>query len=321
MDKDKIAVVDYEDYISGHSEKRANFIKNFGDSFSNMGFAIVKNHGVTNELRSKLFEASKAFFNLPVDVKKQYENLALFGQRGYISKNRESAKGKSVPDIKEFYHIGQNVTDDDPIIEEYPDNIWPKEVLDFKNVGETVYQTFEATGKNLLKSVALYLNLDEHYFDDKIYNGNSILRLLHYYPVKDLSEIPDGAIRAAAHGDINLITLLMGGSAEGLQAQTLSGEWTPVSPKENEIVVNIGDMLARLTNNKFRSTQHRVITPNTESWMTPRFSAPFFLHPRSNMDLSCLDSCIDSNSPKVYSDITAGAFLTERLIELGLKKG
>lgn len=320
MNKDAIAVVDYNDYISGDTEKRNAFIKNFGDSFSNMGFAIVRNHGVSSALRNQLMEVSKAFFELPTDTKKRYENLALAGQRGYISKNRESAKGQSLPDIKEFYHIGQTVTDNDPIKEEYPDNIWPKEIAQFKSVGETVYNTFEQTGKNLLQAVALYLGLPEGYFNDKVHNGNSILRLLHYYPVHNLNDIPKGSVRAAAHGDINLITLLMGGSAEGLQAQTLSGEWIPVSPKDDEIVINIGDMLARLTNNRFRSTQHRVISPEPDSWKSPRYSAPFFLHPRSNMDLTCLSSCINTDNPKSYDDMSAGEFLTERLIELGLKK-
>jgi len=320
MDVNKIAVVDYNDYTSGDTHKRKNFIQEFGDSFSNMGFAIVRNHGVTKVLKDKLFEVSKAFFALPTEEKLKYEDLALAGQRGYISKLRESAKGKSVPDIKEFYHIGQTVTDGDLIKNEYPDNIWPIEVLEFETVCQEVYQTFEQTGRNLLKSTALYLGLDEDYFSPKIHNGNSVLRLLHYYPVKDLSEIPEGAVRAAAHGDINLITLLMGGSAEGLQAQTLGGEWIPVSPKDDEIVVNIGDMLARLTNNRFRSTQHRVISPREESWLTPRFSTPFFLHPRSDMDLTCLESCVTEDNPKQYEDMTAGEFLTERLIELGLKK-
>lgn len=321
MSKDEIAVVDYHDFTSGDPKKRTNFIKSFGDSFSNMGFAIVKNHGVTADLRQELLRVSKAFFELPAAVKKTYENLALAGQRGYISKNRESAKGSSLPDIKEFYHIGQTVTDNDPIKADYPDNIWPQELKDFEAIGQKVYATFENTGKNLLKAVALYLNLNENYFDDKVHNGNSILRLLHYYPVKNLADIPEGAVRAAAHGDINLITLLMGGSAEGLQAQTLAGEWIPVSPEADEIVINIGDMLARLTNNRFRSTQHRVITPHVESWQSPRFSAPFFLHPRAEMDLTCLDTCINEKHPKAYSDMTAGEFLTERLIELGLKKG
>lgn len=320
MDLNKIAVVDYNDYVSGDAQKRETFIKDFGDSFANMGFAIVRNHGVTPELRNKLFEVSKAFFNLPEEIKRKYENMALHGQRGYISKNRETAKGKAVADLKEFYHVGQTVTDGDPIKAEYPDNIWPAEITEFETVCQKVYQTFEQTGQNLLKSTALYLGLPENYFGPKVHNGNSILRLLHYYPVADKSQIPAGAVRAAAHGDINLITLLMGGSAEGLQAQSLDGHWINVSPKEDEIVVNIGDMLARLTNDKLRSTQHQVITPNEASWLTPRFSTPFFMHPRSDMDLTCLESCISAERPKAYADMTAGEFLTERLEELGLKK-
>ncbi|MDC3352286.1 isopenicillin N synthase family oxygenase [Crocinitomicaceae bacterium] len=320
MSKNAIAHVDYLDYSQGDAATRQKFIEEFGDSFSNMGFAIVKNHGVTEELRTKLFEVSKAFFELPDDVKKRYEDEKLHGQRGYISKNKESAKGKSVPDLKEFYHIGQTVEDNDPIKEEYPDNIWPKEVTEFEAVGQEVFQTFENTGRNLLRAIALYLDLDENYFDDKIHNGNSVLRLLHYYPVADKSQIPEGAVRAAAHGDINLITLLMGGSAEGLQAQSLDGEWISVSPGPDEIVINIGDMLARLTNDRLRSTQHQVITPNEESWTKPRYSTPFFLHPRSDMDLTCLDTCVSADNPKEYADMTAGEFLTERLIELGLRK-
>ena len=183
-----------------------------------------------------------------------------------------------------------------------------------------MYDTFENTGRNLLRAIAVYLGLDENYFDAKIHNGNSILRLLHYYPVADKSQIPAGAVRAAAHGDINLITLFMGGSAEGLQAQSLDGEWISVSPAPDEIVINIGDMLARLTNDRLRSTQHQVITPNEESWTKPRYSTPFFLHPRSDMDLTCLDSCVSAENPKGYPDVTAGEFLTERLIELGLRK-
>lgn len=320
MNKNQIAHVDYLEFSQGDSQKRLAFIQSFGDSFSNMGFAIVKNHGVTAELRAKLFEVSKQFFELPDDVKRRYEDEKLHGQRGYISKNKESAKGKSVPDLKEFYHIGQTVKDNDPIKAEYPDNIWPKEVTEFEAVGQEVYDTFENTGRNLLRAIALYLGLDEKYFDAKIHNGNSILRLLHYYAVTDKSQIPEGAVRAAAHGDINLITLLMGGSAEGLQAQSLDGEWISVSPAPDEIVINIGDMLARLTNDRLRSTQHQVITPNEESWTKPRYSTPFFLHPRSDMDLTCLESCVSAENPTGYPAVTAGEFLTERLIELGLRK-
>ena len=222
--------------------------------------------------------------------------------------------------MKEFYHVGQEVTDGDPIKEEYPDNIWPKEIEEFQEVSLKVYQTFENTGRNLLRAIALYLDLEEDYFDDKIHNGNSVLRLLHYFPLTDIDNIPDDAVRAAAHGDINLITLLMGANADGLQAQTLDGDWIAITPEENQIVINVGDMLERLTNNRLRSTIHRVVNPPKELLGTPRYSTPFFLHPRSEMDLTCLDSCIDDNHPKGHEDITAGEFLNERIQELGLNK-
>lgn len=315
--KNEIATVDYNDFLDKSTRK--NFIKSFGDSFSNMGFAIVENHGVTADLRERLYKASIAFFNLPEDIKLKYEDLSNGGQRGYISKYRETAKGFKVPDLKEFYHIGQEVTDGDSIKEEYPGNIWPKEIEDFENIGLEVFKTFEKTGQNLLRAIALYLDLDETYFEPKVHNGNSILRLLHYFPLTDIKDLPEGAVRAAAHGDINLITLLMGVNAQGLQAQTLEGKWISVVPGENQIVINVGDMLERLTNNKLRSTQHRVINPPKDELGKPRYSTPFFMHPRSSMDLSCLESCISENNPKKHTDILAGDFLQERIKELGLK--
>lgn len=317
-DKNKIATVDYHAFLN--EDTRDSFIKEFGDSFANMGFAVVENHGVTKELREKLYDVAIKFFALPDDVKKRYEDLEIGGQRGFISKFRETAKGRTQADLKEFYHVGQEVTDGDPIKKEYPDNIWPKEIEDFKKVGLEVYQTFENTGRNLLRAIALYLDLDENYFDDKIHNGNSVLRMLHYFPLTDIDNIPDDAVRAAAHGDINLITLLMGANADGLQAQTLDGEWIAITPAENQIVINVGDMLERLTNNKLRSTIHRVVNPPKDKLGTPRYSTPFFLHPRSDMDLSCLESCVDDKNPKAHIDITAGEFLSERIRELGLDK-
>ncbi len=315
--KDKIATVNYFDFLD--ETKRADFIQSFGDSFSTMGFAIVENHGVTEELRQRLYDVSVAFFDLPEEIKLKYEEVENGGQRGYISKYRETAKGNTIPDLKEFYHVGQEVSDGDEIAKEYPENIWPEEIQDFKEVCLEVYQRFEKTGQNLLRAIALYLDLDEEYFTPKIHNGNSILRLLHYFPLTNVADLPEGAVRAAAHGDINLITLLMGVNAEGLQAQTLDGEWIPVVPGENQIVINVGDMLERLTNNRLRSTQHRVINPPKDQLGKPRYSTPFFLHPRSGMRLDCLESCIDSDHPKGFDDISAGEFLEERLRELGLK--
>ncbi|MFK7798042.1 MAG: isopenicillin N synthase family dioxygenase [Aureispira sp.] len=315
-----VPTVDYHDFISGDSQKREQFIQDLGDAFSQIGFVIVRNHGVSEELRQELFDLSKNIFAQPQEVKQKYEDLDNGGQRGYISKGRETAKGKKVPDLKEFWHIGQQVQDEPALSEEYPDNIWMEEVPDLQEVGTKVYRTFEQTGRNLLRAIALYLDLEEHYFDNKIHNGNSVLRLLHYFPVENLDEVEDGAVRAAAHGDINLITLLMGGSAKGLQAKNSDDEWVDVSPEANEIVINIGDMLHRHTNGRLKSTIHRVINLDKESMRFPRYSAPFFLHPRGDMDLSCLDNCITEEHPKAYNDITAGEFLEERIKELGLKK-
>ncbi len=315
-----VPTVDYHDFISDDTQKRQQFIQDLGDAFSQIGFVIVKNHGVSEGLRQELFDLSKNIFEQPQEVKQKYEDLTNGGQRGYISKGRETAKGKKVPDLKEFWHIGQQVQDEPALSEEYPDNIWMQEVPDLEKVGTKVYRTFEQTGRNLLRAIALYLDLDENYFDAKIHNGNSVLRLLHYFPVKNLDEVEDGAVRAAAHGDINLITLLMGGSAKGLQAKNSAGEWVDVSPEANEIVINIGDMLHRHTNGRLKSTIHRVVNLDKESMRFPRYSAPFFLHPRGDMDLSCLDNCVNEEHPKAYDDITAGEFLDERIKELGLKK-
>lgn len=313
-----IATVDFHEFISGDPERKAAFVKEFGDSFSNMGFAIVKNHGVSKELRERLYDLAERFFAQDDDFKKRYEHDEVNGQRGYISKYRETAKGFKVPDLKEFYHVGQEVTDGDSIKAEYFDNIWVEEMPEFEQICLEVYQTFEETGRNLLRAIALYLDLPEDYFDAKIHNGNSILRLLHYFPLAGIPDIKEGAVRAAAHGDINLITLLMGVNAEGLQAKTRKGEWIDVCPEENQIVINVGDMLSRLTNNRLRSTIHRVLNPPKEKWHLPRYSTPFFLHPRSEMDLTTLDSCISEDRPKKYPDITAGEFLEERIRELGL---
>lgn len=320
MNKNVIAKVDYHDFISGDENKRAQFIKEFGDSFANMGFAIVSNHGVTEEEKQALYQVSETFFNMPDEIKLKYHDKGNAGQRGYIPRNVETAKGRTVADLKEFYHIGQELSTEENAAIGYPNNIFPDELPELKEIGLKVYRTFEDTGRNLLKAIALYLNLDEDYFNDKIEKGNSVLRMLHYFPLENTDDIPPGAVRAGAHGDINLITLLMGANAKGLQAQTLDGEWMDVNPNPNEIVINIGDMLSRHTNGLLRSTIHRVVNPvDLEELKKPRFSTPFFLHPISEMDLSCLDSCVTADKPKQFDDITAGEFLDERLRELRLK--
>lgn len=317
---DEVPSLDLADFTSGDAERRTRFVQQLSDAYQNIGFIALRNHGLSDELTQKLYAATKTFFALPDEVKQQYEVPELAGQRGYVGKGKEHAKGRNTGDLKEFYHVGQEVTDNDPIKDEYPENIFPKEVADFKEVTLEAYRKLEAAGKQVLKAIAINLGLEENYFDDKVHNGNSILRPIHYFPIEDPDSVPADAVRAAEHGDINLITLLMGASADGLQVLRRDGKWIPITALPEQVVVNVGDMLARLTNNKLKSTIHRVVNPPRELMNTSRYSIPFFMHPRSEMDLTCLESCIDAQNPKAYPDATAGEYLNERLIELGLKK-
>ena len=208
---DQIPSLDLTDFTSGDPQRKQKFVEALGAAYNSIGFVAIRNHYLTDELSAKLYESIKKFFALPDEVKKKYEIAALAGQRGYIGKGKEHAKGRNTGDLKEFYHVGQLVEDDDPIKEEYPDNIWPTELPDFQKVGEEVYKRLERTGVQMLRALALYLKLPENYFDTKVRHGNSILRPIHYYPIQDPDSVPADAVRAAEHGDINLITLLMGG--------------------------------------------------------------------------------------------------------------
>ena len=317
MDFKNIPSVDLSDFTEGNKETKAAFVKELGQAYEEIGFVAVKNHGLSDALCAELYAQVKGFFTLSKEEKEAYEIEGLAGQRGYVSFGKEHAKNKNEGDLKEFWHFGQTVEDDDPIKEEYPDNVQVNELPKFNAVGREVYQKLEATGREMLRAIALHLNLDENYFDAKIHNGNSILRPIHYPPI---THEPKDAVRAAEHEDINLITLLMGASADGLQVLNKSGEWISVTALPDQIVVNVGDMLQRLTNNKLKSTTHRVVNPPREKWGTSRYSIPFFLHPRSEVSLNCLPSCISDSNPKNFSDITAGEYLEQRIIELGLKK-
>lgn len=317
MDFKNIPSVDLADFTEGNKETKEAFVKKLGKAYEEIGFVAVKNHGLSDALCAELYTQVKEFFTLSKEEKEAYEIEGLAGQRGYVSFGKEHAKNKNEGDLKEFWHFGQTVEDNDPIKEEYPDNVQVNELPKFNAVGREVYQKLEATGREMLRAIALHLNLDENYFDAKIHNGNSILRPIHYPPI---THEPKDAVRAAEHEDINLITLLMGASADGLQVLNKSGEWISVTALPDQIVVNVGDMLQRLTNNKLKSTTHRVVNPPREKWGTSRYSIPFFLHPRSEVSLNCLPSCISESNPKNFSDITAGEYLEQRIIELGLKK-
>ena len=311
-----IPSVDLSKFVNGTEPEKQEFIKELTDAWKDIGFVTVYNHGVSEKLIKDFFDVVQKFFALDVETKLKYEDFDNGGQRGYTSFGREHAKGFEAPDLKEFWQIGQEVTDGDEIVAEYVDNIYVDLLPEFNNIGRKLYQSFEEAGAHLLRAVAIYMGIGENYFEKKIHNGNSILRAIHYPPIKDE---PKSSIRAEQHEDINLITLLVGASAEGLQAQDINGNWVPIMPPDGHLVINVGDMLQRLTNNVLRSTPHRVVNPPKEKWHTDRFSIPFFLHPRSTMDLSCLDFCITKENPKHYEPITAGEYLMERLREIGLK--
>jgi isopenicillin N synthase-like dioxygenase len=312
-----IPSLDLADFKSGTPEQKKKFAQDLGNAYETVGFVAIKNHGLSDELVNQLYAEVKKFFDLPVEVKLKYEDPKLAGQRGYTSFGKEHAKGSTAGDLKEFWHFGQEVTDNDPIKSEYPDNIWCDELPEFNKVGIEAYKQLEDSGKYMLRAIAIFLGLDEFYFDDKIKNGNSILRPIHYGPI---TVEPQNAVRAGAHEDINLITLLMGASADGLEILDKKGNWVAVTALPNQIVVNVGDMLQRLTNNRLRSTTHRVVNPPRELWGTSRYSIPFFLHPRSEMRLDCLESCVTATNPLQYAPISAGEYLNQRLEEIGLKK-
>lgn len=312
-----IPVVNLADFLSGDPQLKQAFVNQLGKAYEEVGFVAVKNHGISDELIADLYKYVQQFFALPSDAKRKHEIPGLAGQRGYTSFGKEHAKGSDAPDLKEFFQFGQMVDDNDPIKSEYPDNVQVGDIPAFNTTFIKAYRAFEKSGRALLQAIALYLGLDEHYFDKQIHNGNSILRAIHYPPI---TQEPKSAIRAEQHEDINLITLLVGASADGLQILSKQNEWVPVTSLPEQIVVNVGDMLQRLTNNKLKSTTHRVVNPPKEMWGTSRYSIPFFLHPKSEMSLACLESCIDASHPKTFPDVTAGEYLDERLREIGLKK-
>src|ERR1700749_521083 len=320
MNTVNIPRLDLNTYINGSAEDRKRFSDEIGKAFNETGFVTITNHGLSKQLIDQLYAQVKELFALPDSVKQSYEIPELAGQRGYTGKGKETAKGFKTPDLKEFWQIGQTVTDNAALKEEYPDNLVVKELPEFNTTTREIYARLEEAGKYLLRAIATYLNLPENYFDNKVHNGNSILRTLHYFPIEDPDSVPADAVRAGAHEDINLITLLIGASADGLELLTREGEWFPVKAHGEDLGVNVGDMLQRLTNNKLKSTTHRVVNPPRELMKNSRYSVPFFLHPVSGMDLTSLPSTVDAEHPKLYTDITAGEYLDERLREIGLKK-
>ena len=314
----QIPSVDLRDFLSDDPARKQKFVNEIGRAYEDIGFVALKGHFLNDQLVEDLYSEVRNFFTLPLETKAKYEIPGIGGQRGYISFGKEHAKGRSAGDLKEFWHFGQYVNTDSKYANEYPENVTVSELPNFNSTGKEAYKQLEKTGIYVLRALAIHIGLDEFYFDKFIEEGNSILRPIHYPPITD--EPKDGAVRAAAHGDINLITLLMGAQGKGLQVQNHDGEWLDAIAQPDELMINVGDMLSRHTNNKLKSTIHQVVNPPRELWGTSRFSIPFFMHPVSDMNLNCLPECIDENNPKQFEDITAGDYLNERLVELGLIK-
>ena len=290
------------------------FSDKLGRSFEEYGFAVIADHGIPPELIARAEEKAKAFFALPEETKRKYA-LGQGGARGYTPFGIETAKGHKAHDLKEFWHVGRELPEGHRFHEVMADNVWPDEVPDFRETFLELYDTFDGTGIKILSAIARYLGVDGNYFADTVRDGNSVMRLLHYPPQKE----PTGEhIRAGAHEDINTITLLLGADEAGLELLTRDGRWIPVSPKAGELVINIGDMLQRLTNGKLRSTSHRVVNPAPDRASHARYSMPFFLHFRPDFIIEALPGTVPPGEQAKWPPISSHDYLAERLREIKL---
>ncbi|MDG5488351.1 2-oxoglutarate and iron-dependent oxygenase domain-containing protein [Sphingomonas sp. BGYR3] len=293
------------------------FAAALGGSFARFGFAMVSDHGVDAALVARAWAATEAFFALPEDEKRRYHIPGGGGARGYTPFKTEIAKGASHVDLKEFWHIGRELPADHPYQRFMSPNVWPDQPDGFKDTFLTLFSALDRAGDRLLSAIARYLDLAPDWFDPAVKDGNSVLRLLHYPPVP--ADAPE--VRAGAHEDINLITLLLGAEEAGLELLDRDGRWLPVKPPEGAMVVNVGDMLQRLTNHVLPSTTHRVVNPAPERRGYSRYSMPFFLHPAPDFMIRTLPGCISADRPNRYPEpITAHDYLLERLVEIGLIK-
>lgn len=312
-----IKTLDIRDFYSTDLTKKSGFVEALETSFRDIGFVIIKGHKISHELQERSYQAMKEFFALPEDKKMNYHVPGIGGARGYTPFGKEHAKNHNVGDLKEFFHVGVEVPPGHPLEKVYPQNVGIREVASFDSTLRNLYNGLLELGIDVLRALALSLKLDPEYFTQQVRYGNSILRPIHYPPIAESVEAQ--ALRSAPHEDINLITLLIGASNPGLQAKSRSGEWVPVQTQADEIVINVGDMLQRLTNYHYVSTTHQVANPTDPAKLREsRLSVPFFLHPVSEMSLKALPQCVSESSPPREPEITAGEYLNQRLREIGL---
>ncbi len=302
--------------IRRYDTDRAAFVAELGAAYREFGFCCISGHGIDKALVDGAYDAFQRFFALPTETKMKYHVPGSGGARGYTPFKVETAKDSAHPDLKEFWHVGREIPRDSKFADVMAPNLWPTEVPDFKRYGYGLFEALDQLGTRVLRALALHIGLPEHYFEDKTDLGNSILRPIHYPPITQ-DDIPN--VRAGAHEDINFITLLVGASAEGLEVLTREGEWLPITTEGDAIVVNIGDMLQRLTNHVYPSTTHRVVNPKNDNARKPRYSVPFFLHPNPDVVLDPVPECITPENPSRYDrSITSHEYLLQRLREIKL---
>lgn len=310
-----IPTLDLSHFTSGTPEQRQAFVDDLGAAYRTIGFAAISGHGIPPEIIGSMYTEAESFFALPSPVKMQHEHPEHNRQRGFVSFGTEHAKDSKAADLKEFWQVGQMNVPADADMKNYPPNAEVEECPRLAPQADALYQSLERVGRDMLKAIALHLGLDEQYFEQFVPGGNSILRLIHYPPI---TSEPESSVRAGQHEDINLITLLVGASADGLEVMDKAGVWTAVKALPEHLVVNVGDMLQRLTNHELKSTTHRVVNPPREKWGQPRFSMPFFCHPVPDMSLAALPQCVATGETPIDPPTTAGEYLHERLQEIGL---
>lgn len=308
---DKVPELSLKKYIEGNPSEKQQFIEQLFAGFKYFGFIILKDHPISTDLLDKSYSLLEQMYSLPKDTKMKYF-LNNGGKRGYTPFGTEHAKDNKHPDLKEFWHVGRDLPSDHELFDKYPQNVWPEELAEFKTTFQKLYQRLESTSDIILEALSYSLKLPQNYFQNMTQDGSTVLRLLHYPPVPDNAD--PNCIRAAAHEDINLITILVAATQTGLELLDRDGNWLPVETEKNNLIVDAGDMLSRITNEVIPSTTHRVVNPKGEN--TSRYSMPFFVHPHPEANLSCLDSC--KGEKALYEDIKAEEFLMQRLKEIGL---
>ncbi len=310
-----IPTLDIRLFEIGSDSERTQFVEQLGYAYETIGFVAISGHGIPKLLINHLYSQSRAFFELPTEIKKQYARPETNNQRGFVSMGVEHAKGSDAADLKEFWQVGQPDPPTNADSVHFPTNNAVEELPIFQDTAVGAFRALEKLGQTVLKAIAIHLEVEENYFQDWVSGGNSILRAIHYPPI---TSEPSSAVRAGQHEDINLITLLVGASTAGLEVLRHDQTWTPVTALPEHIVVNVGDMLQRLTNHRLKSTTHRVVNPPESEWKNPRFSMPFFCHPRPDMKLDAMPHLIDAGESPKEGPISAGEYLEQRLKEIGL---